>query len=116
MPVQKGVESAIEFTKHVMTLSGAGIAFVATIDVRPIGSAQRIALFAAMVLLALSLAAGLLVWSRAAVMISNQQYSLEDAFLKWPGLVNLFAFGFGVVALGVFIAIKIFGGDSAPTA
>jgi len=107
MATQKGLESAVKFTKHVMTLSGAGIAFIASLDIHTIGYYQRIFLVASIVLLALALAAGLLVWSRAAMMLSARHYSLEDPFLKWPGLVNLFSFAFGVVALGIYVGIKL---------
>ncbi|MGC1825734.1 MAG: hypothetical protein WA723_08855 [Pseudolabrys sp.] len=65
MAEKKGLESAVEFTKHVMTLAGAGIAFIATIDADSLGKLQRFSLFVALVALGTSLAAGLFVWSRA---------------------------------------------------
>ena len=91
-----------------MTLSGAGITFIATIDTAPLGSVQRWFLGAALLLLAVSLAAGLMVWSRAAQMLSKKNYNLRDRYLEIPGLINILSFGAGVVSLGVCVAIKLF--------
>jgi hypothetical protein len=108
MPTEKGLESSVEFTKHLMTLAVAGIAFLATLDVHTFSFAQRLLLAGATLLLGISLAAGLMVWARAAVMLSHRKYSLEDVYLRTPGLINLFAFGLGVAALGAFLVIKLF--------
>lgn len=107
MATAKGLESAIEFTKHVMTLSGAGIAFIAALDLSGLSEYQKISFTISLVCLAFSLAAGLLVWSRATVMSSNRRYSLNDPYLRYPGIANLIAFGLGVVALGTFVFIKL---------
>jgi hypothetical protein len=107
MATEKGISNAIEFTKHVMTLSGAGIAFIATIDNKDICGWRRAFLAAALISLAVSLGAGLVVWSRAAVMISGRQYSLNDKRLKVFGLINLIAFFIGVLSLGAYVLVKI---------
>ena len=108
MATQKGLETAIEFTKHVMTLSGAGIAFIATLEPGGLTCLQRGSLAASILMLGLSLGAGLFVWSRATVMLGKKQFDLDDRYLRIPGLINLISFGLGVLALGVMIVIKIF--------
>jgi hypothetical protein len=60
MSADKGLESSIEFTKHVMTLAGAGIAFVASLKLQNTAPIERISLAASIFFLAISLGAGLL--------------------------------------------------------
>jgi hypothetical protein len=108
MATLKALENSVEFTKHVMTLSGAGMAFVITLDLQKLANIQRISIAISIIFLAVALAAGLLVWSRATVMMAKSSYNLDDRYLKIPGLINLFSFAFGVVSLGAYVIIRLF--------
>ena len=114
MPTEKGLSSSVEFTKHLMTLSGAGIAFIASLNASAMDPFQRVVLGLALVFLGISLGAGLFVWSRAVVMLSAERYSLKDKHLRVPGLINVVSFGAGVAILAIYVVLRLYDPPSAP--
>ncbi|MBZ9603100.1 hypothetical protein [Phyllobacterium chamaecytisi] len=109
MPDKEGLVTAIEFTKFVLTLDGAliafltGTSFLAQID----PGWERTALIVALILLGSSLAAGVLVYMRGATMLSDQNYDLADRGLKIPGMINVIGFASGAVAVAVLAIVAL---------
>jgi hypothetical protein len=113
---KEGLESALDFTKYLLAIAGGIIAFVLSSDVlaRVEDITERGLLTAALVLLCLSVLGGIAVLSRGAIMLSEGEYSLEDKYLKWPGLANIFAFGGGFICVALFIGIVLWNPPPAP--
>jgi hypothetical protein len=106
-PNKEGLQSAVDFTKFLLTLAGGGIAFV----IQPTqfegsGSIKAFS-FAALVLLTISAISGLVVFSGSSVNLADGKYQLDDPWIKIPGIINVVSFGFGFVALAVAVAIRI---------
>ncbi|MBB3303297.1 hypothetical protein FHT72_006979 [Rhizobium sp. BK077] len=114
MPNKDGLDSAIEFTKLLISLDSAliafasGTSFLATLP----EPWQRISLVGALFFLLVSLTAGALVLMRAATMLSHQNYNLSDPHLKVPGVLNVLCFACGAAAISLLAVFVIF--QSAP--
>jgi len=58
-------------------------------------------LFISWFVLAVSVLAGLIAGMRIPIQLSEENYNLEDKFLKYPGLIEQIAFFLGIVFLGI---------------
>src|SRR5258705_13880130 len=104
MSEKEGLQTAIDFTKYLLTLAGGAIAF----GIQPSFFAgsywlKGISILALVTLMA-SIAAGLMVFSRGCVMLSEGKYKLEDSRIRVWGLVNLGTFVFSFFLLAVAVA------------
>jgi hypothetical protein len=107
MPQKEGLQAAIDFTKYLLTLSGAAIAFVIQPSFSGSDIELRVLSTFSIILLAVCVISGLAVCSRGCVMLANGNYDLEDIFIKIPGLINMFSFGLGFLFLAYAIWHKI---------
>ncbi len=118
MPSKDGLDSAIDFTKLLITLDSAliafatGTSFIATLP----HLWQRLTLLAALFLLVISLSAGAFVLMRAATMLAEKNYNLQDKHLGLPGMTNVVCFAGGAVAICILAAFSIFGDQSKAAA
>ena len=107
MPQKEGLQTAIDFTKYLLTLAGGAIAF----GIQPTffgGSAWLKAMaLASLVSLVVSIVAGLMVYSRGCILLSEGKYKLEDDRIRFWGLMNLTTFVFSFFLLAVSVAVKI---------
>ncbi len=109
MPDKDGLASAIDFTKFIVALDGALIAFLtgASFLKQVDTSWEAAAVIVGLVLLAISLACGVLVFMRGSSMLSSRNYNLADPHLKIPGLLNVAAFTLGAVAVSLLTIISL---------
>lgn len=109
MSTKAGLDSAVDFTKFVITLDSALIAFLtgATFLTHISGNTERVLIILALALLALSLGAGVLTQMRAATMLSSKTYDLGDQHLKVPGAINVLAFAAGAILVGAVAAFVL---------
>ena len=107
MAEKEGLQAAIDFTKYLLTLAGGAIAFV----IQPTFFSGSLLLkglsIAALILLTVSVIAGLFVFSRGCVMLAEKDYSLEDKRIKILGMANVISFGVSFVLLAVAVALKV---------
>ncbi len=123
-PNKDGMVSALDFTKYLLAISGAVMAFLLSSETsKTIGSeALKTAssdlvkgvLSVALVFFSLSTLGGLLVLARGAQMLSDGDYSLEDRYLKIPGLINVFGFAIAFLCVAVVIAARVWYGATPP--
>jgi hypothetical protein len=106
-PNKEGLQSAIDFTKFLLTLAGGGIAFIIQPTQFEGDGWIKAFSFAALVLLTICAVSGLFVFSGGSVNLADGKYQLEDPWIKIPGIINVVSFGFGFVALAITIAIRI---------
>lgn len=108
-PDKEGLEKALEFTKFLIGLSGAFIAFLTgTTFLGSINSTvDRLTVTATIILFAVSSASGLMVWARGCTMMSQKAYDLMDRHIAIPGIVNVVAFGVAAVMLGILAGYKL---------
>jgi hypothetical protein len=102
MAEKDGLQHALEFTKFVIAIDTALIAFVTgTSFLATIHSGwERCAITIVLTMLGLSLCAGLVVYMRAATMFSSANYDLADKHLRFPGIINVLCFGIGALGVG----------------
>jgi hypothetical protein len=110
MAEKEGLQSAIDFTKLLLTLAGGAIAFV----IQPSFIAGSIVLkvlsISALLSLSISVLSGLVSISGSCVMLSEKNYRLEYRFVKYPGIINVITFAIGFVLVAVAVGVKIVGG------
>ena len=107
MPEKEGLQTAIDFTKYLLTLAGGAIAF----GIQPTFFAGSHWLkgisIAALVVLMVSIVSGLMVFSRGCVMLSERRYKLDDPRIRKWGLINLGTFVLSFLLLAIAVAVKI---------
>jgi hypothetical protein len=109
MARKAGLDLALDFTKFIIALDGAliafltGASFLQTLN----GPGQRGVAILTLCALGLSMVAGILVYMRAATMASEGRYDLGDPHLRWPGVVNVLAFLIGSFALGSLTLFQV---------
>jgi Co/Zn/Cd efflux system component len=108
-PTKEGLESALDFTKFVITLDGALIAFVtgATFLTDITSGWEKAAALGALAALLISIAAGILVSMEIASKLSNGSYDLGDKHVKIPGMVNVISFALGAAAVSGLAAFEL---------
>jgi hypothetical protein len=107
---KEGLQTAIDFTKLLMALAGGGIALI--IQPNFFGGSCWVKLLSvgALIFLVICVVSGLFVASGGAVMLGNRDYNLERRYIKIPGLLNVFSFGFGFLFLSAAVVIKLIRG------
>lgn len=107
MPEKEGLQTAIDFTKYLLTLAGGAIAFA----IQPTFFAGhfwlKVLSIAALVLLTWSVIAGLMVFSRGCVMLAEKNYQLSDKRIRLFGMMNVLSFGASLVLLAIAVGIKV---------
>lgn len=111
---KEGLQTAVDFTKTLLTLSGGAIAFI----LQPIfyGDSPLLRTMAVLALLALAICvlSGLSVISGAGILLSQRNYDLENPYIKIPGLINIWSFAAGFLFVAILVAAKILGGIWEP--
>ncbi|SRR6266851_5559566 len=107
MPEKEGLQTAIDFTKYLLTLAGAAIAF----GIQPSFFASSpwlkgMALIS-LISLSISIVAGMMVFSRGCVLLSEGKYKLEDHRIRFWGLINLATFVFSFLLLAISVGVKV---------
>src|SRR5581483_5128721 len=102
MAEKEGLNAAVEYTKLIITLDSGLIAFLTgtTFVARLHTGSEKLAIVAVLLLLGLSLCAGLVAYMRACTMLGSADYNLSDRYLSIPGMVNVVCFAVGVVGVG----------------
>jgi hypothetical protein len=107
MPQKEGLQTAIDFTKYLLTLAGGAIAFGIQPNFFGSNSWLKAMALVSLVSLVISIFAGLMVYSRGCILLSEGKYKLEDDRLRFWGLLNMSTFGFSFFLLASSIAVKI---------
>lgn len=109
MPKKDGLDAALDFTKYMLAICGAVLAFLLGSNVLPTLKSMpgKIALTIAALLFAVSVGAGLFVLARGSTMLSEGEYSLQDAHIRIPGTINILAFFVAILCVAICVAIMI---------
>lgn len=109
MSRKAGLDGALEFTKFVITLDSALIAFLtgATFLQNIANYWERALVILILAMLALSLGAGIFVYMRAATMLGDGRYELGDPHLRIPGAINVIFFALGAIGLSGLAAFEL---------
>lgn len=100
-PSKDGLDAARDFTKLIITLSGAGIAFIVG---RASSSPRKLEVLFGIVsasLFVCAIGAGLLVLMQAATQLAKRDYRLTSKPLAVPGIVNVLAFALAAAFLAM---------------
>ena len=107
MQEKEGLQTAIDFTKFLLTLAGGAIAFVISPNFSAGDWWLKLLSITALILLTLSVIAGLLVFSRGAVMLSEKNYRLGERRIKLWGMINIVSFGISFILLAIVVGTKV---------
>ena len=110
MARKAGLDSALDFTKFVITLDGALIAFVtgATFLQDISSGLEKAAALIALAALLVSIVAGIFVAMGVATMLSDGNYDLAAKPVSIPGIVNVIGFALGALAVAALAAFELF--------
>ena len=99
--------AAAEVVKYLTALATGAIVFSAGLlnEKILISGWAKGWIFLSWVLLAVSVAGGLLGGMRVPVQLSKQNYDLQDKYFEWPIWIQQITFFFGIVALGIAMAL-----------
>jgi hypothetical protein len=109
-PGKTALSAAAEFLKFSTTFTAAALGFSIGLlpDKLSLFLCGELALIASWILLAASLFGGVVVYGRIPIMLSRQNYNLEDGIFKWGGRVHHVAFILGILALGALLGSAVF--------
>jgi vacuolar-type H+-ATPase subunit I/STV1 len=108
-PQKDGLDSALEFTKFVITLDSGliafltGAAFLASINEQW----ETVSVIVSLAFLVASVIAGVFVYMRVATMLSDAKYDLGDPWLSIPGAINVACFAFGAAGVAALAVIEL---------
>lgn len=104
-----GLESALDFTKFVIALDGALIAFItgATFLEKVDSGWQKIGVIIVLLILTTSLIGGIFVHMRTATMLGSGNYDLNDRHLAIPGMINVVGFALGAAGIGLLAILVL---------
>ena len=108
-PYKEGLQAAIDFTKYLLTLAGGAIAFVIQPASLAGGCWTKVLSILALGSLFACVVSGLFVLAGGATKLAEGNYSLENRFVKTPGIINVVSFGLGFLFLAIVILIKVTG-------
>jgi hypothetical protein len=99
--------AAGEVVKYLTALATGAIVFSAGLlsEKILISGWAKAWIFLSWVLLAISVAGGLLGGMRVPVQLSKQNYNLQDKYFEWPIRIQQITFFLGIVALGIAMAL-----------
>jgi hypothetical protein len=104
---KEGLQSAIDFTKFLLTLAGGAIAFV----IQPTFFGGDIVLkylaITALIFLSICVISGLLVFSAGSMMLARKNYNLEFRHVKYAGMLNVLSFAIGFLLIAIAVALKV---------
>jgi hypothetical protein len=106
-PQKEGLQAAIDFTKYLLTLAGGAIAFVIQPASLAGGFWIKALSVAALLLLFTCVVSGLFVLAGGATNLAEGKYSLENRFVKTPGIINVVTFALGFFCLAIVILLKV---------
>ena len=108
-PKKEGLDSALEFTKFVITLDSGLIAFLTGTTFLALVHEhwEIVAVLVSLAFLIASIAAGVFVYMRVATKLSDGDYDLEDPWLSIPGAVNVICFAAGTVGVAGLAVVKL---------
>jgi hypothetical protein len=106
-PGKTGLLAGADVVKYLTALGTGAIVFSAGLLSEKIflSTASKWFIFFSWCFLALSVLGGLLAGMRIPVQLTEQNYDLEDPYLKWPGLAQQVAFFIGIIFLGIGLTI-----------
>lgn len=109
-PGKAGLLAGAEIVKYLMALATGAIVFSAGLlsDKVTLPTAAKWFILFSWAVLAFSTLGGILASMRIPVQLSEQNYDVEDPFLKYPGMIQQLAFLLGIVLLGIALSIILF--------
>lgn len=109
-PGKAGLLAGAEVIKYLLALATGAIVFSAGLltDKVALSPLAKWFILISWCVLALSVVGGILANMRVPIMLTEQNYNVEDKFLKYPGLVQQLAFVFGIVLLGFALSIILY--------
>jgi hypothetical protein len=109
MSTKEGIQGAIAFTKFVITLDSGLIAFMtgASFLGKLSGSIEIAAAIFVLLLLTVSLCAGVAVYMAAITMIDTAVYDLASPYIRIPGQINILCFAGGAVGVGIMAVVEL---------
>lgn len=110
-PGKAGLLAGAEVVKYLTALGTGAIVFSAGLlsDKVFLPTAAKWFIFGAWCLLAISVLAGLVAGMRIPIQLAEENYDVEDKFLKYPGMIQQITFFFGILSLGIaltFILVR----------
>ena len=117
-PGKAGLLAGAEIVKYLMALATGAIVFSAGLlnDKVFLPSSAKWFILISWGALATSAAGGILASMRIPIQLSEQNYDVEDAYLKYPGMIQQVAFLLGILLLGVALSILLFQQSKSPSA
>jgi hypothetical protein len=105
-PGKTGLLAGAEVVKYLTALGTGAIVFSAGLlsDKLFLPTAAKWLMALSWLVLSLSIFAGVVAAMRIPIQLTEENYNLEDKWLKYPGLVQQFAFLLGIVLLGIALA------------
>jgi hypothetical protein len=103
---KEGLQTAIDFTKFLLTLAGGAIAFVIKPEFFGQSPLLKYISIAALVLLTVCVISGLFVFSGGCMMLARKDYNLERKYVKLPGIINVVSFGLGFLLISFAVGWK----------
>ena len=109
-PGKAGLLAGAEIVKYLMALATGAIVFSAGLlnDKVFLPPAAKWFILISWAALAFSTLGGILASMRIPIQLSEQKYDVEDAYLKYPGMIQQLAFLLGIVLLGIALSIILF--------
>jgi hypothetical protein len=107
MSDKAGLDKSADFVTYLLALGTGALVFSMELIKKdyPTSPFIRTFLLISWCLLAVSIFCGIVAYMRIPVMLSEQNYDLEDKHLAFPGITQQLAFLFGIVSLGVALSI-----------
>ena len=112
-PDKSGLEKTADFVNYLLALATGSLVFSAELIKKdyPMFPVARGLVLLSWFLLAASIFFGILTYMRIPIMLSEQNYDLEDKYMIWPGRIQQLAFLFGIPVLGIALAILLWHKD-----
>jgi hypothetical protein len=115
MTEKDGLQTAIDFTKYLLTLSGGADCIYHSTEFFSSGASAKLLSLCSLGFLVICVLSGLVVFSVGAVMLARKNYDLEFIHIRWAGLVNVFSFAIGFVLLAIVVGMKLTASPPPPS-
>ena len=103
------LQAAADFVKYTVTIGAGALAFSVDLVTRNLifgPWTERVLMFSWLVL-AVSVATGVMAWSRIPIQLATQNYNLEDNYFTVPGKIHQICFVLGILAIGLAIFMYV---------